>query len=177
VLLRAGKFVFKGDNAVNGASDEEFDDNPLLGFKFNTRTQGYIQIKYNAQISGPPEIGPQNEDGGESEKEYGTITNIVSNKINLLTHKNGNPRFTLTNQENLISDEEMQTILRDAHPLVFGDKLLEFLKLLKSAITKHTHKFPGRPAHAEGSTETAKSVSDMTEYDLSQLLSKNIRIN
>jgi len=166
VLLRAGKFVFKGDPANNGASVDEFDDR--LGYKFNNRTQGYIQIKYNTQTN-------IQENG--TPKEYGTITNIVSNKINLLTYKNGNPTFNLANQENLISDEEMQTILKTAHPLVFGDKLLEFLKLTKVAISNHTHKYAGLSPHSEGQSESAKAMQQMNEYDLEQILSKNIRIN
>jgi len=167
VLLRAGKFVFKGDLANNTRSDDEFDER--LGYKFNNRTQGYLQIKYNAQINVP--------ENNNATPEYGSVTNIVSNKINLLTHKEGNPRFNLTNQDNLISDEEMQKILSEAHPLVFGDKLVEFLKLVKNAISNHTHKYPGITPHSEGSSATAKVMQDMNEYDLEQILSKNIRIN
>ncbi len=167
VLLRAGKFVFKGDPANNNANIDEFDDK--LGYKFNSRTQGYIQIKYNAQTNIPK--------NSNENKEFGTITNIVSNKINLLTHKGGNPNFTLTNQENLISDEEMQNILSTAHPLVFGDKLLEFLKLMKIAISNHSHKYSGLSPHSEGQSESAKAMQQMNEYDLEQILSKNIRIN
>jgi hypothetical protein len=167
VLIRAGKFVFKDDVANNSRSNDEFDEK--LGYKFNSRTQGYIQIKYNAQIN-----VTENED---ESPEYGTVTNIVSNKINLLTHKEGSPRFNLTNQDNLISDEEMQKILKDAHPLVFGDKLLEFLKLVKLAVANHNHKYPGLPPHSEGQSEAAIAIQNMNEYDLLQILSKNIRIN
>lgn len=169
VLLRAGKFVFQGDKADNSRSDNEFDDIGGRKLKFNTRTQGYIQIKYNAKIN----IADGNKDKGE----YGTITNVVSNKINLLTHKHGNPRFALTNQDNLISDEEMQKILKEAHPLVFGDKLVEFLKLMKNAILNHSHKYQGLPPHGEGQSLAAKSVQEMNSYDLDEILSKNIKIN
>jgi len=167
LLLRAGKFVFKTDKANNARSNDEFDKK--LGYKFNNRTQGYIQIKYNAQINTP--------ENNDENQEFGTVTNVVANKINLLTHKNGNPRFNLTNQDNLISDDEMQKILKEAHPLVFGDKLVEFLKLVRVAVSNHTHKYPGMTAHSEGSSTFAKAMQDMNEYDLEQILSKNIRIN
>ena len=169
LLLRAGKFVSSGDLANDSRSDDEFVS--LSGgkkIKFNTKTQGYIQIKYNEQTNVTLEGGS---------KEYGTVTNIVANKINLLTHKEGSPRFNLTNQDNLISDEEMQKILSEAHPLVFGDKLVEFLKLVKNAIANHTHKYPGITPHTEGSSATAKVMQDMNRYNLDQILSKNIRIN
>ena len=71
----------------------------------------------------------------------------------------------------------MQKILAEAHPLVFGDKLVEFLLLVKNAITNHTHKYNGLTPHSEGSSATAKVMQDMNEYDLEQILSKNIRIN
>ena len=167
VLLRAGKFVFQGDAADNSKNPSEFDE--VLGYKFNSRTQGYIQIKYNAQVNVPKD---DNDD-----KKYGSITNIVSNKINLLTHAEGNPRFTLANQENLISDDEMQRILTEAHPLLFGDKTIELLKLMMLAITNHSHKYNGLPAHAEGESPAALSIQEMVQYNLEQLLSKNIRIN
>jgi hypothetical protein len=167
VLIRAGKFVFPEDDANNSRSNDEFDDK--LGYKFNSRTQGYIQIKYNAQINVPKD---ENEAG-----EFGTVTNIVSNKINLLTHKEGSPRFNLTNQDNLISNEEMQKILEDAHPLVFGDKLIEFLEIVKVAVGNHNHKYPGLTPHSEGQSEAAIAIQNMNEYDLAQILSKNIRIN
>ena len=169
LLLRAGKFVYPDDLANNTRSNDEFDNRLKSPFKFNNRTQGYIQVKYNAQIN----VSESDDDP----KEYGTVTNVVANKINLLTHKEGNPRFNLTNQDNLISDEEMQKILAEAHPLVFGDKLVEFLKLVKNAISNHTHKYPGMSPHSEGSSATAKVMQDMNEYDLEQILSKNIRIN
>jgi hypothetical protein len=166
VVIRAGKFMYKSDRANNARSNDEFD--PKLNFAFNSRSQGYIQIKYNTQIN----LKEENK-----APEFGTITNIVANKINLLTYKNGNPTFNLANQENLISDEEMQKILKEAHPLVFGDKLIEFLKLVRNAISNHNHKFPGLTPHSEGSSSYAKVMKDMNEYDLDQLISKNIRIN
>ena len=166
IVIRAGKFVYKSDKANNAKSDDEFDSK--LNYMFNSKSQGYIQVKYNTQIN-------LKEDN--KTPEYGTITNIVSNKINLLTHKDGNPIFTLANQENLISDDEMQKILKEAHPLVFGDKLMEFLKLVKTAINNHTHKYAGMTPHSEGSSTFAKAIRDMNEYDLEQILSKNIRIN
>jgi hypothetical protein len=55
-------------------------------------------------------------------------------KINL-THENGSPRFNLTNQDNLISDSELDKMLSEAHQLPFGDVLLEYLRLLKMPCT------------------------------------------
>lgn len=160
VLIRAGKFEnSKPDNS-----------NPF-DFKFNAKTQGYIQIKNDAVIQ------PKTD---EQEEVKGTITNIISNKINLLTHKDGNPRFNLTNQDNLISDEELARILNEAHQLPFGDILLEYLRLLKDALFAHVHNGNGNPptdltasGNKQALAEFKKKADDLEKG----MLSKNIRIN
>jgi hypothetical protein len=43
-------------------------------------------------------------------------TNIVGSKINLITHKDGAPRFNVMNQDTQISDEEILNILENAQP-------------------------------------------------------------
>jgi hypothetical protein len=161
IILRAGKFETSTPN----------DKNPY-NFQFNTKTQGYIQIKNDTSILSP---SSENTTG-----ENGTITTIVSNKINLITHKEGSPRFNVTGQDQLISDEEMGRILEEAHQLPFGDVLIEYLKLLKEALFAHVHNGNGNPATdlaASGNKlalATFKSKADDLEKSM---LSKNIRIN
>jgi len=147
VLLRAGQHVL-GNNMV-----------------FNKRDPGYIQIKFNALL-----------DAGDDEKdpEYGSVTNIVSSKINLLTHKNGSPRFTLTSPNEYISEEELLKILDEAHPVAFGDTLLDYLKKLELAFMNHVHRFPGKkPSAIDGENY----IKEYLEYPVDTILSKNIKIN
>ena len=156
VVIRVGKFESSKPDKVNP-----------FNFKFNNKTQGYFQIKNDAVISLKT----------DTKEERGTVTNIVSNKINLLTHKDGNPKFNLTNQDNLISDEELSRVLEEAHQLPFGDILLEYLILLKNAFFNHVH---------NGSTPTELITGNklsVAEFRLKadelekRMLSKNIRIN
>lgn len=156
IVIRAGKF--------------ETSDKNKFKIEFNSKTQGFIQIKNNVIIS-PKDV---------ETKETGTVTNIVSNKINLLTHKEGSPRFNLTDQEQLITDEEMLNILNDAHQLPFGDILLDYLKLLKNAILSHVHNGSGNPSTDLTSSGNIKSIANLkaNAEDLeNKMLSKNIRIN
>jgi hypothetical protein len=156
VILRAGKF----ENVP--ASDR----NPFP-FQFNTKTQAYIQIKNDVALN-----------KGTSEK--GTITNIVANKINLITHKDGSPRFNVTGQDNLISEDEMFRILEEAHQLPFGDVLIEYLKLLKEALFAHVHNGNGNPATdltASGNKQALATFKSRAEDLEKSMLSKNIRIN
>jgi len=144
LLFRAGQF---NSNLIDGEIP-----------KFNKINPSYIQIKHDAIVD-------NNKIG---------VINLVSNKINLITHKNGNPRFILNNQDDYITSKELNKILKEAHPLVFGDKLLEYLKLLKDALLNHVHPYPGlKPQDLAG----ASTISKYNNYPLANMLSKNIKIN
>jgi len=159
IVIRAGKFT----------QSKPSTNNPF-SFKFNSETQGFIQIKNNVVVS------PSN-----SEKQsFGTVTNIVSNKINLITHKDGSPRFNVTNQDNLISDDELAKILDEAHQLPFGDVLLEYLRLLKDALLNHVHNGSGNPATdltSSGNKQAIAAFKSKADDLEKSMLSKNIRIN
>ena len=151
VLIRAGQFdasVARGDIP-----------------RFNKVNPSYIQIKHDVTLV------PVTEN---TNAETGGAINVVSNKINLLTHKNGSPRFVLNDQDSTISDLELQKIISEAHPLVFGDDLIEFLQVLIEAFINHVHAYPGlKPQDASG----ANDIDRLLEYDLQSFLSKNIKIN
>jgi hypothetical protein len=160
ILIRAGKFVVSTPN----------DNNPYP-FEFNTATQTYIQIKNDVPLNQPKENETQ---------ERGSVANIIANKINLLTHKDGTPRFNLTNQDNLLSDEELLSILATAHQLPFGDILIEYLKLLKAAFLNHVHNGSGRPPTdlvAGGAKQDVLEFKKNSEDLENRMLSKNVRIN
>lgn len=145
--------IFKSNEIVLRAG--KFEVNNKL--KFNRKNIGYIQIKHNVTID-------------SERKTKGTVTNIVSDKINLLSHS-GIPRFTLNNQDSLITDEELEKILKNTQPLVYGDILLEFIKLLKNFVVNHSHPYHGL------SPVLDTNVKDVVNFDLNRLLSKHIRIN
>lgn len=158
ILIRAGKFV-SGRPEV-----------------FNSKNPGYIQIKHNFNI--------QRESGNGSDKK--TVTNIVSDKINLITYSDGSPVFsnlTNVNKETLspeyINDEILAEILKNAHPLAFGDILIDYLKLLKSALINHVHNGQGnKPTdRTDGDGLPLDTFIKKSEELEKKMLSKNIRIN
>jgi hypothetical protein len=160
VIIRAGKF-----ETVTPTPNNPYQ------IRFNSATQGYIQIKNDV-------ITVQSSD--KTQQKKGTITNIVSNKINLLTHIDGSPRFNLTNQDNLISDEEQDLINQTAHQLPFGDVLLEYLILLKDALFLHVHNGNGNPATdltVSGNKQALAAFKSKANQLEQSMLSKNIRIN
>lgn len=159
LVLRAGKFELSSIN----------ENNPYP-FQFNRTTQGYIQIRNDVPISKPY--------NGFQDK--GSVANIVANKINLLTHKDGSPRFNLTNQDDLFSNDEMLNAILTAHPLPFGDILVKYLILLKNAFLNHVHNNNGNPPTdlvIGGVTQDVREFKKQAENLENQMLSRNIHIN
>ena len=164
IVIRAGKFE------VSTPSNEN-----IYPFKFNKTTQAFIQIKNDVTT----------KKIGDLTAEKGTVTNIVSNKINLITHSGGFPRFNVTNQTDLISDDELLKILSletegGAHRLPFGDVLLEYLILLKNALFFHVHRGNGLTATdlaTSGNVQAIAAFKAKAEDLEKKMLSNNIRIN
>ena len=104
-------------------------------------------------------------------KEYSSSVNIVADRINLLSHDSKN-LFTLNDRKDLISDEEMKKILKEAHPLVYGDELIEFLmKFIQKVFKTHTHPFAQDPPIFDSSQEAILNT------DLNSMLSQSVRTN
>lgn len=160
VVIRAGKF-----ETIPVSAQSQY------GFQFNSKTQAFIQIQNDVVIERPT---------NSTEAKKGTITTIVANKINLITHENGSPRFNVTGQDKLISEEEMDRILSEAHQVPFGDVLLEYLILLKEALFYHVHNGNGNiPTDLTTSgNKQALALFKSKANDLEKaMLSLNVRIN
>lgn len=131
------------------------DKNDCL--KFNKVDLGYIQMKYKRMKD-------------HKNNDFSSIINVVADRINLLSH-DSKTYFNLTDPETLIKEEEIKHILENAHPLPYGDELINFLKQLIQVIRNHTHPFPMDPPCFKEQEEKILST------DLDEMLSKSIRIN
>ena len=100
-----------------------------------------------------------------------SVINVVASKINLLSISDGANTFELTDPENLITDDEQERINNEAHPLVYGDTLVEFLELIKKYVISHVHPYNGLPA------DPSKTTTDVMGFDLNKILNKNINSN
>lgn len=156
IVIRAGKF-----------EPTEAANNNTYPFKFNSKTQSFIQLKNDVIID------------SETGKK-GSVTNVIANKINLITHDDGSPRFNVTNQDNLISDDELARILSEAHQVPFGDILLQYLILMKEALFYHVHNGNGNQATdltISGNKQSLAAFKAKADELEKSMLSKNIRIN
>ena len=139
------------------------------GVKNNTENPSFISLKYY----------PDNDYVKDGFKSTATI---VADKINLLGTHTTDPATKdipvteskdpkAEEQDNLISDAAMKELLNKAHRVPYGDVLIEFLDLLRTAFAKHVHPFP---TMAPCNDENMKAVAT---YDLDGTLSDNVRIN
>ena len=136
------------------------DDTKRLKGKvvFNKEDPAYIQMKYRKGLT------------SKSEQEASSITNIVSDKINIISNKDEN-RFNVTDQESLIKEEELDEIMSKLHQIPHGDTLIKLLDIIIKAIVSHVHPYAGRPAIMEG------YVKDAADFSLPTILSKHVRIS
>ena len=65
----------------------------------------------------------------------------------------------------------MNEIISKAHPLPFGDRLIEFLDIFRKAFNAHTHAYSGLPPVQD------INYINVNQYNLDDILSRNIRIN
>ena len=135
------------------------DDYDKTKFAFNEVHPAFIKMKHMSS--------EEARDSG-----YESVINVVADKINLIG-SDSRDKFNFDDKEELISDDEVDRFLEEAHQVPFGDKLVEFLRIFITAFQSHTHPWVGR-----GMTPckdiTYKALAD---YNLESILSNTIRIN
>ena len=143
------------------------DASPPNNLEFNKIDPAFIQLKYYQE--------PRKT---EHNGEFNSVINVVADRINLISPRDGNPMFnSIPDPDSLVSDRVLfedannQTILCDAHPLVYGDDLTAFLKQLIEVFRTHTHPSSMLPPRFnQNDTATLNT-------DLEAMLSKTIRCN
>jgi len=118
----------------------------------NRENPSYMQIKYDIT----------NNEGS---------INIVSDNINLLSHKSVD-KFNITDPLDLINSDEYANIIKKAHALPFGDVLIDFMNIFIQSFITHVHAYNGLPPDL-----TQIELKNLLAYQLDKILSKNIRIN
>lgn len=125
------------------------------------KDQSYIQLKFDKK----------NRNNKDKVKAYASAVNIVADRINLLSHDSAD-YFDLNDPENLITDDTMNKVLKDAHPVVYGDVLIEYLKKLISVFMNHTHPFPMDPPCIDEA-----QMAQINPSQLDSMVSQSIRVN
>ena len=145
IVLRAGKFV---------------KNKPLI---YNDKSQGFIQIKSFMDLN--------DKDKENSTVKVGSVINLVSNRINLISH-DGDGTYDTMNTDPKIQEDVIRKIIKDAHPLVFGDRLIKLLDVMRNFEMFHYHEFANMPPN-----DNQDVYLELAKFPLPTILSKNIRIN
>ena len=171
---RNSEIILRETDKESGASEIDIrcgvriDNKPPMPANLNKETPAYIQIRHSPLGLGTnyPEIN------GKS------TVNIVADSINLISSKSATPSIPPIGDvdaenlnKSLIDDETMQTIIDKCHCLPYGDVLVEFLNIFRTAFIEHTHPWPTSKPCDDG------SKYKLTNFTLDDILSKNIRIN
>lgn len=131
------------------------DKNNDKVIKFNKTNPSYVKLKHHET--------PLND------KSQSTAT-IVSENINLISTAS-KQYFDTSDKDELITDEEMNKIIEQAHVLPYGDVLVDFLKMFIKAFKGHVHPYTGMPPVQD------INCVNIYNYNLDDMLSDNIRIN
>ena len=148
-----------------------------------------VRVKAGVKVVGP--TGPRNNTTSPSfislryypDYDYGrdgymSTATIVADKINLFGNASNEMKLqeeisniAYNGKDELIPEEAMKRLINKAHRVPYGEILLDFLELFRSAFAKHVHPFP---TMAPCNDENMKAV---TSFNLEGTLSDNVRIN
>jgi len=121
----------------------------------NKKNPGYLRLK----------VVNKNETYGMMYSDY----------ISLVSYKNSDGSSDSAKVFNVNpiveKDEDISNFHRSLSPLVRGDRLINFLNLLKDYVKKHNHPYHQKPA------TNANSKVEIEKFDLNSIISPNIRIN
>lgn len=166
-----GVYPKKDEIAIMGRKDSDliFSDDDVRLRCGVRKTNKFNDLESEFNRLTPSFIKLKQHDTNFSNNTCTTAT-IVSENINLISTV-GTPEFNVSDVNESISDEEMAKIIETAHQLPYGDKLVDFLKLLLKAFNAHTHNYHNLPP-----------IPDMTynavnNFNLNDILSKNVKIN
>jgi len=101
-------------------------------------------------------------------KSKDSIINVVADRINLISY-DGEHAYNLTNNGELINNETQKDIQETAQSMVYGEKLVEFLGLVKDYVTSHVHAYHGVTSDPE------ESKNNLLGFELETILNKNIK--
>ena len=148
LLLRAGKFV---------------KNEPLI---YNKESQGFIQIKSFMDFNESDKDNKNNV----NQPDIGSVVNIVGNKINIISH-NGDVFYNTMEPDPEKQEDVIRDIIKTAHPLVFGDKLLTILNIFRKFMLTHVHQINNAPIASQ------PIYAEVRDLELDKILSENIKIN
>lgn len=165
--------ILKDDDIRIRCGVKKTNDLDKTEFAFNSVHPAFIKMKHlSGNAISDAEFAYAKVNGGEMRPSYESVINVVADKINLIG-SDSRDNFKFDDTDELISDEEVDRFIKEAHQVPFGDKLIEFLRIFITAFQSHTHPWIGR-----GMTPCKdETYKELANYNLESILSTTIRIN
>lgn len=173
VMLRGRKnadVLITNDDVRIRAGVKVMNENSWYDMWFNQHDPAYIKVKYH--VNGLVKNG----DFEEITQQCNSTATIVADKINLISNNSSEKTFDTTNKNDLISDDELKRVIKEAYKLPYGEKLVELLTVLINAFLKHTHPYPMIPPVTDERIEKLTEVKKVL-LDDNNLLSDTVRFN
>lgn len=183
---RKNSDIILGEDDVRIRCGVRLTDDKKDKLEYNRSNPSFIKLKYHSPLITAD--SPSTWDKTQRKFLYTnketveSSANIVAQKINLISTASLDP-FTKVNSTDIkypasknkgnenLTDEELLKFINTAHPMVYGDELLNFLSILVNAFINHTHRFH-QMTPVQDDTYNA-----LMKYNMDNLLSKNIKIN
>lgn len=138
------------------------DDPNLVGdVIFNGTDPAYIQLKYKKGMAS------KGKNAGNS------FINIVANRINIMSNRDGNISHNLGDNETLVSEIKMDDIMDKLHPVPKGDILVKFLNDIKYALLNHIHPWAGKAQCGDWGNH----INELKDDKMEEILSEYVRIS
>ena len=167
VYGRKGSDVILKENDIRIRAGARVNSNNKVGVEFNHFNPAYLKLKYSDE---PKIYYNYNKHSDDQHVIYQSSVTLVADEINLLSNLS-ETTFNITDNKDLITDENMTKILENAHVLPYGDVLVSFLQYFLRMFKEHSHRYPGLP------TILPSGHQGFFDYDFSQMLSEHVRIN
>lgn len=169
--------ILLGDNDIRIRCGAKFIDSPGSADPkavFNTKNPSFYHLKYHKN---PIMVSKKSWDNtkktwiqGESEPVNST-NSVVAEEINLISTRDIEDEVEISS-DGMITDEGMQSVIENSHPMVYGDKLVEYLSMMRDLFINHVHNW--------GPCPPVLSLSDyqkLMDFDFNDIISKNARMS
>lgn len=171
ILGRRNTDIIQKDNEVwiRCGIKENPGNTPPSNLKFNLVDPAFIQMKYYDNAAKTEQNG-----------EFRSVINVVADRINLISPRQGRPMFdgipnpdSMISDNTLFADENGRNIICDAHPMAYGDTLMSYIRELIEVFRTHTHPFSMLPpTFNQHDTDVLKTAENEDQF-----LSSTIRCN
>ena len=146
---------------IKGSPIDSSEKGSFGNIVFNGVDPAYIQLKYKKGIA-------------TGEKKFAnSVINIVANRINIMSNKDGGISHNLEDKNQLVKEVELNNVMDNLHQVPKGDKLVELLDVIRGAIMNHVHPWAGM----EQCGDDFDYINRLKDWNLENILSEYVRIS